>query len=107
MDMYNYLSSLLNMQKIIHEIMLISKRNKLYILYGSSLSQEFISCRTTPAPIKDNPDNDFKVKILPFSRQTYFPAMYVMKNLRPLVTGTIVVIPAFVDAKVQMNVTLQ
>ena len=60
----------------------------------------------TPNPIIDNPTNDCALDSSVFSWQIYFPVKYVTKNFMPLVTGTIVETPSFVDANVHTNVTL-
>ena len=68
---------------------------------------KFKSCKITPSPIKESPENARTLNTLPFSWQIYFPAKYVMKNFSPFVTGIIVETPALVEANVQTNVTLK
>ena len=71
------------------------------------ICHEFKSCSITPIPINESPEKARKLKTLPSSWQIYFPAKYVIKNLRPFVTGIIVETAALVDANVQTNVTLK
>ena len=68
---------------------------------------KFKSCKITPSPIKESPENARTLNTLPFSWNIYFPAKYVMKNFSPFVTGIIVETPALVEANVQTNVTLK
>ena len=68
---------------------------------------EFTSWSITPIPINVSPEKALRLKTLPSSWQIYFPAKYVMKNFNPFVTGIIVDTPAWVEANVHTNVTLE